>query len=175
MLKKLVAGAASCLLCLGLLAGLTGCQETPAPVSSDAGPDLVSVPPPLSIDMTTLITAEQASQAVGAEVAGPEVYEDGTWLHFASEDAQTTVDVHLNETTRELYDTQIGLVKESYGDGWEEAPNLGETALWLPEYQELLVYTEGYMLDVSVDIPEEGAEAALVAARQIAALILEKL
>ena len=62
MLKKLVAGAASCLLCLGLLAGLAGCQEAPAPVSSDPGPDLVSVPPPLSIDMTTLITAEQARQ-----------------------------------------------------------------------------------------------------------------
>lgn len=175
MLKKLVAGAASCLLCLGLLAGLAGCQEAPAPVSSDPGPDLVSVPPPLSIDMTTLITAEQASQAVGAELAGPEVYEDGTWLHFASEDAQTTVDVHLNETTRELYDTQVELIKESVGDGWEEAANLGETALWLPDNQELLVYTEGYMLDVSVDSPEKEGEEELVAARQIAALVLEKL
>lgn len=75
--------AALCLLLASLLAAaLAGCHQ-PAATSSDGGESLglISVPPLLSVDMATLLTAQQVSDALATEVTGPQIYEEVT-AHF---------------------------------------------------------------------------------------------
>ena len=144
--------AALCLLLASLLAAaLAGCHQ-PAATSSDGGESLglISVPPLLSVDMATLLTAQQVSDALATEVTGPQIYEEVT-AHFESEDALTTADITLNEVTREVFDVQLAVIRETYTD-LEEAPNLADAAFWSQENKELILYGKGYMASIVVDI-----------------------
>lgn len=162
-----------------LLLGLAGCVQDAPPASSTVSEDpavLYSAPPLLDVDIAALLTVEQVSEALGVEVGEPEVYEDGTWVHYASENLQTTADIHMNEVSRDFYDAQIEEIRATYGDSCEEAPNLGDTALYIRETGELMLYGKGYMIDVVVDLEDDGqADAPLQAARSLAALLLEGL
>lgn len=167
--------AALCLLLASLLAAaLAGCHQLAA-TSSDGGESLglISVPPLLSVDMATLLTAQQVSDALATEVTGPQIYEEVT-AHFESEDALTTADITLNEVTREVFDVQLAVIRETYTD-LEEAPNLADAAFWSQENKELILYGKGYMASIVVDIHGVSEDNAnLLGARQLASLVLDK-
>ena len=168
--------AALCLLPAGLLAAaMAGCRKPTVP-SSDGGESLglISVPPLLKVDMAALLTARQVSDALAAEVTGPQIYEEVT-AHFESEDALTTADVTLNEVTREVFDVQMAVIRETYTD-LTEAPNLADAAFWSQENKELILYGKGHMASIVVDIHGANEENAnLLGARQLASLVLDKL
>ena len=99
-----------------------------------------------------------------------QIYEDGLWVHYATEDNLTTADVHIDKCEREYVDMLLTQYTEL-----QEAPNLGEAAQWSPETKELLAYGQGYMVVVVSDIPEASDDTLLVASRQMVALLLENL
>lgn len=163
-------------ICLLFLAG--GCQGAgTSSASSDEYEGLVySVPPALDVQIASLLTAEQVSQTIGVTVGEPALYEDGTWAQYTTDDRLTSVDVHMSKVSREVYDMQTAEIKETYPGRCVDAPNLGETAFFNTETQELLTYGKGYMIGVVVSLDKAGTDnAQLLAARSLAALLLEKL
>ena len=154
---------------------LAGCTQKPAASSEpEVSLDVISVPPPLDIDLSAMLTLEQVSSAVGVEMEGPQMLDDGTTAHYASGDALTTVDIHLDEVERAVYDTRLDSMK-AVDEAMQAVPNLADDAWWSAETKELVLYGKGYMFSVLVDIAQAGSEDCLVAARQLAALLLEKL
>lgn len=128
------------------------------------------MPTLLNVEITGLLTTGQVGAALGAEVGDPQEYESGTVAHYSSADSQTTAEISLKECGRDIYDATVPLYEDAV-----ETPNLGEAAVWSAGMKQLLVYGKGYMLSVTADIAEKDTDACLSAARQMAALILEKL
>lgn len=132
------------------------------------------MPPLLKVDMAALLTARPGFRRAGRGGDRPPDYEEVT-AHFESEDALTTADVTLNEVTREVFDVQMAVIRETYTD-LTEAPNLADAAFWSQENKELILYGKGHMASIVVDIHGANEENAnLLGARQLASLVLDKL
>ncbi len=150
---------------------LPGCGNGEETSSASPTPTTTATMPTLlNVEITGLLTAEQVGAALGAEVGAPQEYESGTVAHYSSADSQTAAEISLKECGRDIYDATVPLYKDAV-----ETPNLGEAAIWSAEMKQLLVYGKGYMLSVTADIAGKDADACLSAARQMAALVLEKL
>ena len=166
--RRLFALAAGCLLLPALL--FSGCGQAEEGVSSAAPTTAETAPPMLSVDITALLSAEEVGDALGVEVGQPESYESGTIAHYSSADLQTTAEISLKEGERAMYDSTVAMVEDAV-----DSPNLGDAAVWSPQFQQLLVYGQGYMLGITVDIADKSADECLTAARQMAVLLLERL
>jgi hypothetical protein len=154
-----------------LAAGLTGCSEgKPADEPSSSTLTTVSVPPAIDVDIIQLLPAEQVASVLGVESVTSQIYEEGTWVNYASDDRLTTADIHLNKCDREVYDATLSLYTDL-----AEAPNIGDTGSWSPSTRELLVYGQGYMIGIVTDKPEADDDNLLVASRDLAARLLEAL
>ena len=141
-------------------------QEPPDAGSSEVSETLPEITNPtfVSVDIETLLTAAEVSEALGETVTGPEAYyQDAPMIRFASEDGRHFVDIMA----------EFDEMKEGYAD-LTEAPNLGEAGYWSADAAMLVVYREPYMLGVAVGLPDEG-DARLVAARQVMSLVLQHL
>ena len=148
---------------------LAGCGGEPPEEEPEPAPE-VSVPPVIDVDVSQLLPAEEVASALGVEAVTVQIYEDGLWVHYATEDNLTTADVHIDKCEREYFDMLLTQYTEL-----QEAPNLGEAAQWSPETKELLAYGQGSMVVVVSDIPEASDDTLLVASRQMVALLLENL
>ena len=152
-MKRLFAAvtAVSCMLALASCG--SGESASSAPDSASKSP-VISADPVLEVELDKLLTPAQISQSVGAEVGEPQVFEDGTWVRYSSEDFKTTVDINMQDATQELFDTYIELYYPDAEDDAEmEAP-----AKWSSAAEELVTLAKGYMIGVKVSIP--GAEEA---------------
>lgn len=126
-------------------------------------------------DISQLVTAAEVTDAVGVSVKDGVLYEGGTLLSFASEDYQTQVSLLVEEHGEDVA-TFFSAHMAEYGEGMlTAAPNLGDEAYWCAETGELLVRSGNYMLAVGVIRPGMDSESALIAARQLAALAVERL
>lgn len=162
--KRFVMGLTGTLLVL-----MTGCSQGETDPAPDEIPE-VTVPPVIDVDVSQLLTTEEVASALGAESVSLQIYEEGLWVHYATEDGLSTVDVHIDKCERSMFD----LILSQYAD-LQEAPNLGDAAQWSPETKELLAYGRGYSIVVVSDIPSAQQDTLLVASRQIAARLLENL
>lgn len=147
-------------------------QEPPDAGSSEVSETLPEITNPtfVSVDIETLLTAAEVSEALGETVTGPEAYyQDAPMIRFASEDGRHFVDIMVADASRAEFDE----MKDGYAD-LTEAPNLGEAGYWSADAAMLVVYREPYMLGVAVGLPDEG-DARLVAARQVMSLVLQHL
>ena len=157
-----------------LLAALlifTACKSEPEPSSSEdfSLPDMTE-PTIVSLDIESLLTAEEVSAVVGETVTGPDAYDgDAAMIRFATEDERHHIDVMAADATMAEFDE----MKQGYTD-LTEAPNLGEIGYWSAETSTLVVYREPYMLGIVVGFPGQGDEQ-LVLARQVMTLVLQRL
>ncbi len=143
---------------------VVGCGE--APNTDD------DLPPDLSVDIIPLLTAEDVWQASGIRVGEPQDSAEGAVAYF-SEDNLAAVYVAAQKTAKEEFDA----MKENLSAAGTlvDAPNLGETAVWCEEQMSLLVFTDGKTIDVRVEYATSRPNDSLLAARQIAALLIEKM
>ncbi len=156
---------------LAALLVFTACKSEPEPSSSEdfSLPDITE-PTFVSLDIATLLTAEEVSEVVGETVSGPEVYHvDASMIRFTTEDEGHHIDVMVAAATRAEFDE----MKQGYTD-LTEAPNLGEIGYWSAETSTLVVYREPYMLGIVVGFPGKSDEQ-LVLARQVMTLVLQRL
>ena len=158
------------LLCITILLLWTACGSKPDTSGNDTSEPIGTAPPMLPIDITTVITREQVSTALGTAVGEGETFEDGTALYFASDDAQTHAEIHMMECSRDIYDATAVMYADAVG-----APNLGEIAIWSETSKQVILYAKGYMISVTADIPNKTSDELLVAARQMALSIIEAL
>lgn len=161
-------GVAVIALCLLLLTA--GCQRGKDSSEPSGTATTGTVPSLLDVDLSTLLTSEQVGTALGVAVGQPELLEEGTHVRYSSEDLATYAEIGMMSGTREIYDATVAY----YSDAADSA-NLGEVAKWSAQTSQLLVFGKGYLISVTAAKPDQSADGLLVAARQIAALILEKL
>ena len=155
-MRRVVIALAALLLLL-----CAGCGEPAVPADASSAP--VSSDPERLIDrdITEVLTAAQASEALGVPMTADEPLDYGTQWRMESEDGAYILDLALMQGTPEQLDTLAG-------EGWEEAPNLERTARWHTGWNELLVWYDGYWLDIVLTLPEEKADNALIYARAVA-------
>lgn len=159
------------LISLMILLMLVACQGEPVEPASSVEETLPEITDPtfVSLDLETLLTAEDVSETLGMAVTGPEVYyEDAPMIRFAAEDGQY-IDVMIEDASQADFESMI----RGYAD-LTEAPNLGESGYWSGESSTLVVYQAPYMLGAVVGFSGEEDEK-LVMAREMMTLVLERL
>ena len=157
------------ILVLGLLAALllTGCGKG-APETSE--PDYSKlIVPPVDLAITDYVTEQQLTTVLGYPMHLLGVYEEGVQSVYLSEDGSCQVTIHMMNQTRAGFDAQVvaATVPLTMQEG------LGEVAYWYEGKTQLIVFSDGYALDVAIscaDTPEVDTQT-----RQIAELILTKL
>lgn len=94
--------------------------ETASSAVSEALPEITD-PTFVSVNIETLLTAEEVSGVVGETVTGPEVYHmDASMIRFTEEDGSHYIDVMVADAGR----TEFDAMKEGYDD-LTEVPSLG--------------------------------------------------
>lgn len=150
------------LLVLLLSVSMVGCGEKPEePIEQ----------PPVYIP-SAYLTAEQVEEAVGFAVSEPEVLSNGEVAYF-SEDGSAVVYAAMRKATLAEFETMTADAT-AVGSVLDEAPHLGEKAFWCEEQLDLLVYAYGFALDVRVEYRNNRPNDSLLAARHLAALIIEQ-
>ena len=151
---KRVLAAVTAFFCVIALASCgQGETASSSPESSNDSP-AISVAPILEVELDKLLSVEQITEIVGTQVGAAQIFEDGTWVRYSSEDYKTNVNINMQESTEELFNTYIELYyPEAVND--EES---GEHAKWSAQDQELVVLAKGYMIGINVEIP--GAKSA---------------
>ena len=172
MMKKYgILGIALCLL-IGLLAGCgeTKPKKTESPDDADIGTDKSLI----HVDVTTLFTAEEIGEILNIEVSeSTTTFESDTAVTFLTADGYQVAVLSVMEFTREAFDEMVFGYVEA-----EESPNLGEITYWVSaggDMRELLVFDSGYAVSVQVTVDGMSEDHRILAARQIAALTLEKI
>lgn len=160
---------------------LVACGGTPA-ASGAASDDAASEAPAASVgdgasvgDLCSLVPRELAEVAMGGPVAegeGGELFPDGSYCVFATDDAAVRVEVQRVEMTREAFDSQA----ESFGltettDGAGEAAFVRETSVQGEVGSWLYAFGNGAAIGVDIQGPDDQA-AQLEAARAIVAAVL---
>lgn len=160
---------------------LVACGGTPA-TSGAAPDDAPSEAPAASVgdgasigDLCALVPKELAEAAMGGPVAdgeGGDLFPDGTYCVFATDDAAVRVEVQRVEMTREAFDTQA----ESFGltettDGAGEAAFVRETSVQGEVGSWLYAFGNGAAIGVDIQGPDDQA-SQLEAAKAIVAAVL---
>ena len=142
-----------------------GCGNTEDAVSDQA--------PAPALQISSLLTREEVYTATGFSVGEPMDFADGG-VNYYSPDGNSSVYIGCREVTSDGFDALTANFTNN-GMTLTEAPALGEKALWCEEALELLVYADGYALDLVVEYGSSRPNDSLLAARHLAALLLEDL
>ena len=126
------------------------------------------VVPPVDVNITDCISAEQVTTVMGQPMTLLGTFEDGTQAIYMSEDGLYQTTINLKNEARTVFDSNAA--------GQETTPQegLGETAYWSAETGELVIYANGYALGVAVMMGDLDVDTTGYA-RQIAEIILQKL
>lgn len=130
---------------------------------------------PQMTDISDLVTSDEVSNAVGTTVGEGVLHENGSILAFSSEDYTTQVSLLVEKPEEEIAAYFAAQIAGYAGGTLTDAPNLGDEAYWCAQTNELLLRSGDYALSVYVVRPDMSAENALIAARQLAALAVERL
>lgn len=124
------------------------------------------VVPPVDLAITDCITDQQLSTVLGHSMQLLGVYEEGVQAIWQSDDGACQVTIHMMNQTREVFDSQItdAEVEMTMQEG------VGEIAYWYESRTQLMVYANGYALDVAVVCSDTPLTEPYV--RQIAQLML---
>ena len=155
------------LLCLCLCACTDGGATTSEPETSRTSRTTRRV---IDVQIESLITREEISEAMSFPVGEPVVTHNGTHLYVLSEDGTVSIQIALDKQTAEQFAKMVGETSSA-----ETAPNLGQQAWWLADKGMLLVYQGTYTLSVSISGADYSSDDALFVSRQLAVPILEKL
>lgn len=162
------------LLAVLIVALLAGCSGAPAEEGTD--PTGWKPEPNRPRDLTSLISAQEVSEAVGTAVETGVMQEGGEILSFSSADYSVQVSLLLEEEPAGGAEAYLNAVAAGYGEGaLIPALNLGEEAYWCERTGELLARDGGRVLSVNLAAENMDGERRLLAARQIALLALERL
>lgn len=151
---------------------LAACQEQTVPPVSETSSELPTITEPtvVSLDIKTLITAEEVSEIVGQTVFKGEEFDQGTTLRFTlEENPDQYVDLLLGDADRADFDAML----ENFTD-LQEAPNLGEAAWWQADQKTLLVFQGSHMISIIAELSGRN-DTILVMAREMAGKVLERL
>ncbi len=171
MKKYGILGMTLCLL-ICLFAGCTKPKpdKTTSPDDADIGTDKALI----HVDVTTLFTTEEIGEILNTEVSeSTTTFESDTAVTFLTADGYQVTVLSVMEFEREAFDEMVFGYVEA-----ETTPHLGEVAYWVSaggDMRELLVFDSGYAVSVQVTVEGMIEDHTILAARQIAALTLERI
>lgn len=154
------------LLLLCALLSFAACANTSQPIE-DAEEEIKE-----PLNLSTLLTREQVEEATGIAVGEAEAVTDGSAAYFSADGAQA-VYISSMEMSAEKFDEMRETLSASAAV--IDAPNLAEKAFWYEEQYVLTVYENGRALEIRVEYAPANANTALLASRQLAVLLLEKM
>ncbi|MBQ8683476.1 MAG: hypothetical protein IJ518_03030 [Clostridia bacterium] len=146
---------------------LAGCGGAPQEASE---PDYSAlIVPPVDLTITDCISEQELSTVLGYTMTLLGVGEEGSQAVYQTEDGTCIVTVHMLNQTRAGFDAMVNAsaVPMVLQEG------LGESAYWYGDTAQLMLYSGGYAVDVSVvcvDISEPNSYVL-----QIAESILSRL
>ena len=153
------------ILCLTLGLLCCGCGNT-----ADSEPDYSSlIVPPVDLSITDCITEQQLTTVMGCQMTLLGTYEDGVQAVYMSEDGSSQVTVHMMNQTRAVFDSNVTA---------SETPmtvqeGLGAAAFWDEGHNQILVYYDGYAIDVAVTCTDSTMVETYT--RQIAEMLVSAL
>lgn len=141
----------ACLAVFCLATLLTSCGKGEDTSSTGGGDEsrTISEVPVLDVELENLLSTSRVSEIMGTEMGAPQVFEDGTWVRYSSEDFRTVVDVNMQDGSEELFNAYIEMY---YADAVDDEES-GEHAKWSAENKELVVLVKGYMMSVKLESP----------------------
>jgi len=151
----------------------TACHTAPADTeqTTTTAPTTQTTAAIIEEKLEDMLTAQEISDAVGAEMGAPVVSGQGTILTSIGVSTKTVLNVEVSEKPIDIFYN----VMKAYPD-LQACPNLGETAWFSPVYNQLLVYGNGFMITVELTgTGDEDQNVQRLRCRQIASLLLEHL
>ncbi len=147
---------------LGILVCLIGCAGTPVEETEN---------PPVQV--SGYLTVQEVRTAVGFSVEEPLEMADGS-VAYTSVNDSSVVYFSSQKIAKTEFDSLIQTIKDAGGVS-TDAPNLGEAAFWFESDVNLFVYAKGYAMDIRVEYATSRVNDSLLAARQLAAIFIEKI
>lgn len=173
MKKSLVFILAVCLLTSFGLATMTACNSSEA-TPTETTTTVPTTPTTVAIvdaELSTMLTSEEISKAVGLPMGEPAVSGQGSMLTCIGDGNKAMLSVMLSEKPIEIFEQML----QAYPDAIP-CPNLGETAWYSPVYCQLLSYAKGHMITVELTGTEDSdMEMEMLRCRQLTALLIENL
>lgn len=145
---------------------LAACSGTGNTVETET--DVPEQPPQIS----EYVTMEQVATATAITVAKVEQFRDGSAGYF-SEDGAQAVYVSAQKMTAAEFDAMY--TQLAAGTSLTDAPNLAQKAFWYEDVCALTAFTGSYALEIRVEYAIPDANTALLAARQLAVVLMEKI
>jgi hypothetical protein len=155
--------------------GLVGCGVSPSETQAPADPAALDGGSETASGLCAAVPNELAAEAMGGPVgsgAGGDLFPDGTYCVFSTDDQAVRVEVQHLETTREAFDAQA----EAFGlteltDGAGEAAYVRDTSVQGEVGSWLYAFGNGSAVSVDVQGPDDQA-AQLSAAKAIVSAVL---
>lgn len=120
---------------------------------------------------TTLLTSAEVQHATGIAVGEAQQAADGQAVYVSAD--QQIVYLDVQEMTATAFDEMLTTLSAEVDT--TDAPNLGEKAVWCESLLNLYVYADGWGMEIRVEYAPTNADDSLLASRQLAVLLLEKL
>ncbi len=155
------------------LSSLTACNSS-EPIQTETTTTVPTTPTTVAIvqeDLSSMLTSEEISKAVGLPMGEPAVSGQGSMLTCIGVGNKAMLSVMLSEKPIEIFEQML----QAYPDAIP-CPNLGETAWYSPVYCQLLSYDDGYMITVELTGTEDSdMQMQMLRCRQLTALLMEHL
>ncbi len=158
------------IIALIIFTGLCGCGDKEEVSSATTQTTYATAPPLLDFDISDLVTVEQVENALGVSVGEAKLADENTTVRYSSDDPLSYIEISIIESSRENFDETVALYEDA-----EDTLNLGQVAKWSNEYNQLLVYNGKHMISVTAAAAGKSKDALLIAARQIAVFVIEKI
>ncbi len=172
-IRRATAALSAALLALGLFGCGKAAKESPETAPTTTVPWVAEAPQ--VPDVSKLLTAAEVSETLGVMVGDAVLQEGDTMLAFHSADYQSTLTVLVEQVDGGAGERFAAVLNNYAPEDLVMAPNLGNEAYWCGETGELLVHSGNYMLSVCLTRPGFSGDNALIAARHLAALAVERL
>jgi len=133
-----------------------------------------TAPPLLTVDIGQMLTAEQVSAALGREVGPADIYESSTIARYTAVSGNEFVELLIEDALRADFDEML----EEFEVPPVDAPNLGDASKWIGGEDGtgyLFCYGKNRMIQITVSDGSLSDGQRLTCARQLAAIILEKM
>lgn len=161
------------MLCLTLSIVMSSCaEETVTPVedtvTTTTQPTMAMI---VDEELGAMLTVQEITDVVGLPMGEPVVSGQGSMLTCLGLDNKAYLGIKLSEKPIEIFNEVLTMYADAF-----PCPNLGESAWYSPVYSQLLVYGNGYMIQVELTGTEDSdLNMQMLRCRQIAALLLEHL
>ncbi len=159
--------------CLFVCGILTSCSNESSAPSEETTTTTTQPTMAMIVDeeLDAMLSVEEITDAVGLPMGEPVVSGQGSMLTCLGVDNKAYLGIKLSEKPIEIFNEVLTMYADAF-----PCPNLGESAWYSPVYSQLLVYGNGYMMQVELTGTEDGdLNMQMLRCRQIAALLLEHL